>query len=43
MLYYGDEIMLEGGPDPDNRRCMDWKRVYNANTLHDFIKKSFQD
>jgi len=23
-VYYGDEIGLEGGPDPDNRRCMPW-------------------
>jgi alpha-glucosidase len=23
-LYYGDELGMEGGPDPDCRRCMDW-------------------
>jgi alpha-glucosidase len=23
-LYYGDEVGLEGGADPDNRRCMVW-------------------
>jgi alpha-glucosidase len=23
-LYYGDEIGLDGGRDPDNRRCMPW-------------------
>jgi alpha-glucosidase len=23
-LYYGDEVGLEGGADPDNRRCMEW-------------------
>jgi alpha-glucosidase len=23
-IYYGDEIGLEGGTDPDNRRCMLW-------------------
>lgn len=23
-LYYGDEIGLDGGKDPDNRRCMPW-------------------
>lgn len=23
-IYYGDEIGLEGGRDPDNRRCMNW-------------------
>jgi len=25
MLYYGDEIALEGGKDPDNRRGMIWE------------------
>lgn len=24
MIYYGTEIPLEGGYDPDNRRCFDW-------------------
>ncbi len=23
-VYYGDEIGIEGGRDPDNRRCMSW-------------------
>lgn len=23
-MYYGTEIFLEGGYDPDNRRCFDW-------------------
>jgi len=23
-LYYGDEVGLEGGKDPDNRRAMEW-------------------
>jgi glycosidase len=26
-VYYGDEIGMEGGPDPDNRRPMDWRRA----------------
>lgn len=25
MIYYGDEIGLAGGEDPDNRRCMQWE------------------
>ncbi len=25
MVYYGDEIGMEGGNDPDCRRCMDWE------------------
>jgi len=29
-VYYGDEIGLEGGRDPDNRRCMPWEpHVWN--------------
>ena len=24
MVYYGTEIPLEGGYDPDSRRCFDW-------------------
>ncbi|MFP3161300.1 MAG: alpha-amylase family glycosyl hydrolase, partial [Vulcanisaeta sp.] len=35
MLYYGDEVYLEGGPDPDNRRCMDWER---RDGLHEILK-----
>lgn len=23
-VYYGDEVGLDGGRDPDDRRCMDW-------------------
>ena len=26
-IYYGTEIALEGGPDPDCRRCMPWNRL----------------
>lgn len=25
-IYYGDEIGMEGGRDPDDRRCMEWDR-----------------
>ncbi len=25
MIYYGQEIGLDGGDDPDNRRCMPWE------------------
>lgn len=24
LIYYGDEVGMEGGEDPDNRRCMRW-------------------
>jgi alpha-glucosidase len=33
-LYYGDEVGMEGGPDPDCRRCMDWSgRDWNRDVL----------
>ena len=25
LIYYGDEVSLAGGKDPDNRRAMNWK------------------
>ena len=27
VVYYGDEVCLEGGTDPDNRRTYPWNRV----------------
>ncbi|MCM1056103.1 MAG: alpha amylase N-terminal ig-like domain-containing protein [Firmicutes bacterium] len=27
-VYYGTELPLEGGYDPDNRRCFDWDRSH---------------
>jgi alpha-amylase len=27
QLYYGDELALAGGPDPDNRRDMPWELI----------------
>lgn len=27
MVYYGDELGLAGGKDPDNRRSIDWSKV----------------
>lgn len=29
LIYYGDEIGLQGGEDPDNRRAMPWDEVDN--------------
>ena len=26
-IYYGTEVLLEGGEDPDCRRCMPWKEI----------------
>ncbi|HET9620936.1 MAG TPA: maltodextrin glucosidase [Kofleriaceae bacterium] len=33
-VYYGDEIGLEGGGDPDCRRCFDWDRAHWHAELH---------
>jgi glycosidase len=27
LIYYGDEVCMEGGFDPDNRRAMKWEDV----------------
>lgn len=34
-IYYGEEIGMEGGADPDNRRPMDWTQ---ANAANDMLK-----
>ncbi|GCF95588.1 alpha-glycosidase [Enterococcus florum] len=36
-LYYGTEVGLAGGPDPDCRRCMPWEKQDEA--LKEFFKK----
>lgn len=33
-VYYGTEILTEGGHDPDCRRCMDWKKAGSAEYKH---------
>ncbi|MDO9577184.1 MAG: alpha-amylase family glycosyl hydrolase [Candidatus Cloacimonadales bacterium] len=40
-LYYGDEVGMQGGNDPDNRRPMNWKFSENPElrNLHDFVQK----
>jgi cyclomaltodextrinase len=36
--YYGDEIGLTGGGDPDCRKCMEWDRSKQDRELYDFYK-----
>ena len=37
LVYYGDEIGMEGGEDPDNRRCMDWDESrWDRDILHTY-------
>ncbi len=38
-IYYGDEIGIEGGHDPDNRRAMQWDCAHWNHGLRDFIKQ----
>jgi len=37
-IYYGDEIGMEGGKDPDNRRAMEWNRNHWNLDLWKFTK-----
>jgi glycosidase len=37
-IYYGDEIGIEGGHDPDDRRCMIWDRAQWNSEVLDFYK-----
>ena len=37
-IYYGTELSLTGGPDPDCRRCMPWERVSSDNDMLNFMK-----
>jgi glycosidase len=40
-IYYGDEIGMEGGKDPDNRRPFNWlwEKDPNAVEIRDFYKR----
>ena len=37
-IYYGDEVGLDGGDDPDNRKCMIWDEKKQNRELFDFYK-----
>mgnify|MGYP000903052109 FL=1 len=41
-FYYGTELELDGGPDPDCRRVMPWDRVSDSNEMLHFMKKLIQ-
>ena len=38
-IYYGDEVALGGGKDPDNRGAFPWERVETGHVLLDEIRK----
>ena len=39
VVYYGDELGMVGGKDPDNRRCMPWETARDNNEMLTFMKK----
>lgn len=41
-LYYGTEIFLEGGYDPDSRRNFDWDKLNEEETSIEIIKDIFK-
>ncbi len=41
-IYYGDEIGMEGGVDPDNRRGMVWSNATPQNPVLQYYKKLIQ-
>ena len=38
-IYYGTEIALEGGYDPDNRRTMNWEKAAKETALKELIRE----
>jgi alpha-glucosidase len=38
-LYYGTEIGMTGGTDPDNRRCMPWEAEAWDHDLREYVKR----
>jgi glycosidase len=38
-VYYGDEIGLEGGEDPDCRQAFPWEKDKWDQDLHSFVRK----
>ncbi|WP_094243390.1 glycoside hydrolase family 13 protein [Tetragenococcus halophilus] len=38
-IYYGTEIAMKGGPDPDCRRCMDWSTDFENNQTFNFMRQ----
>ncbi len=41
-IYYGDEIGMAGGSDPDNRRCMPWDEATWDHDLRGYFKRLIQ-
>ncbi len=39
MIYYGDELGMEGGPDPANRRGMEWEKARSDNKVLAHVRR----
>lgn len=39
MIYYGDEVGMEGGADPDCRRGMEWRKERQNQNILNLIKR----
>lgn len=39
VIYYGDEVGLAGGPDPDCRRCMPWSGARWDHDTHRLVRQ----
>lgn len=39
VIYYGDEIGMDGAMDPDCRRTMEWNKVNDSNPVLSYYKK----
>lgn len=37
-LYYGTEVGMDGGPDPDCRKCMVWDKNYQDQEMFTFVQ-----
>lgn len=37
-IYYGDEVGLSGGDDPNNRKCMNWNENTQNREIFDFYR-----
>jgi len=38
-IYYGTEVAMAGGADPDNRRCMNWQPDAKQQKMTDFVRQ----